>query len=139
MKGGDKIKDINELFGVEQNSLDQADEHTDEESKYYEIAVEDSLVILEGNECHICICGIDFYYKEGIWCEKNDEDNFEPDWDLTWFYLVSGDPESFVYFEQDPPETAIYNLSRMLNDDSKALEELKKRVSDLHNRKNPEN
>lgn len=100
-----------------------------------EIPVEDSLVILEGEIGKTTICGIELYYREGLWCEKDDDGEFMPDWDLTWFYFDKDNPSDFVYFEQDPPETAIYNLSRILSDRPEDVESLKQRISDKNSEK----
>ncbi len=73
--------------------------------------IDGSLVSLDIEEYEVTIGGNDLYYREGVWCER-DEDTGEwmPDWDLTWFYKDPENPADYFYFEQDPPETAIHNL-----------------------------
>lgn len=51
---------------------------------------------------------------EGVYCNYNQETGeFDPDWALTLVYQdvpdEEFDPERYVYYEQDPPGTAIHN------------------------------
>jgi len=70
-----------------------------------------SLVSLDIEEYEASINGDTLYYREGVWCERDEETGeWMPDWDLTWFYKDPENPEEYFYFEQDPPETALHNL-----------------------------
>lgn len=56
----------------------------------------------------------DVIVVEGVYCNYNKEtDEYDPDWALTLVYKdvpdEEFDPDRFVYYEQDPPETAIHN------------------------------
>ena len=90
----------------------------DEREELYDstsFEIDDSIVCLEGEEVEVTVCGEKTYYREGTWCEKNDDGDFEPDWSLTWFYKDKDNPQDYFYYEQDPPETAIYNLRNILS------------------------
>lgn len=79
------------------------------------IPIDDSLVILYDPENTITVInGTKLYYREGVWCEKDETGEFMPDWSLTWFYTDKHNPEDYYYYEQDPPETAIHNLNNIL-------------------------
>ncbi|MCR4745073.1 MAG: hypothetical protein K5894_07565 [Lachnospiraceae bacterium] len=93
-----------------------------------EIPMDESLVVLEGPEKTVNICGIEFFYREGFWCEKDDDGNYMPDWDLTWFYTDDEEPADYVYFEQDSPEVAIYNLTQLLGGRPDDVETIKNKI-----------
>ncbi len=75
---------------------------------------ENSAVILDGTEHSVTIHDQKVYYREGTWCERDDDGELMPDWGLTWFYTNKEHPENYLYYEQDPPETAIHNLTSIL-------------------------
>ena len=81
-----------------------------EEVEFY---IDDSLVCLDEDEYIVNIDGRTIYYREGVWCERYDGEMM-PDWSLTWFYEDPDNPEDYFYYEQDPPETAIHNLKRII-------------------------
>ena len=58
----------------------------------------------------------DVFVREGIWCEKNEDGEFEADWSLTWFYMNEDDPTDYLYYESDGVEVSAYNLLRSLDD-----------------------
>lgn len=75
---------------------------------------EDNQVCLEGPEYSASINGITVYAREGSWMEQDEDGEFYPDFSLTWFYTDRGHPERYFYFEQDPYEAALYNLTRSM-------------------------
>ena len=75
--------------------------------------IDNSLVCLDDIEHETNIYGQHVYYREGVWCEKYDGE-FMPDWSLTWFYTDQNHPENYLYYEQDPPDTAIHNLKNYI-------------------------
>ena len=85
-----------------------------------EFFIDDSLVILEGEEHEVDISDMHLFYREGVWCEKYDGE-WMPDWCLTWFYDDQDNPADYIFFEQDPPETAIHNLRHILNEHTKSV------------------
>ncbi len=77
---------------------------------YEEFEIDGSLVILEGPIGKITVNGTEMLIREGIWCEMDEEGEYQPDWALTWIYTDPVKPQDYVYFEQDPMETALYNF-----------------------------
>ena len=72
-------------------------------------------VVLEGPQAQITINGLGtVYVREGTWMEKGEDGEFYPDFSLTWFYKDEEHPEDYLYYEQDPPEVAVYNLTRAM-------------------------
>ena len=42
--------------------------------------------------------------------DETGEDVFEPDWNVTWLYRDKDNPEEYMYYEQDPIDTAVHNF-----------------------------
>ena len=78
-----------------------------------EFPVDESLVCLDSEEYETVVCGTKVYYREGIWCERY-EDDWMPDWGLTWFYKDRKHPEDYLYYEKDPTETDLYKLRNII-------------------------
>ena len=117
------------MMNATENNADmlEIDDYYDYEP--VEIEMDDALVLLEGPEKSSIICGVEVFYREGCWCERDEEtEEFIPDWSLTWFYIGEGNCTNYVYFEQDPPETALHNFSYALNNNAELLQALKDRV-----------
>ncbi len=49
--------------------------------------VDDSFIELDGPAKECTLCGLHLFYREGVWCEKDDDGSFMPDWGLTWIYM----------------------------------------------------
>lgn len=73
-----------------------------------------SRIALYDPEKEVTIQGVHLYYREGDYYQIDDDGDFYADWSLTLFYKDREHPEDYFYLEQDPPETAMYNLSNML-------------------------
>jgi len=61
-------------------------------------------------------------FAEGVYCNCDDKTgDLNPDWAVTVIYKdVDTDkfnPQDFVYFEQDPPSTAIHNYFRCISEE----------------------
>ena len=83
---------------------------------FSEFKVEDSLVTLFEPIIEVHGFEEDMYAAEGIWSEKYEgEDEYTPDWDLTWFWKKGESPENYYYFEQDGIMVSAYNLSHATN------------------------
>ena len=50
----------------------------------------------------------------GLWMEKDENGDYAPDWDLTWFWKVGNSPEDYFYYEQDSFEVSLYNLINLI-------------------------
>lgn len=93
------------------------DENTYYES--YEIRnnyIEPDMIYTDGDK--IIISDLGLMIIEGVYCNYNeDTDEYEPDFGLTLIYenIDEEDLNNFVYFEQDPPVTAIHNYLFMKN------------------------
>lgn len=86
---------------------------------YIEFEVPDgdgSHIVLYGSEGEITIENIHLYYREGDYYQIDDNGELYADWSLTLFYEDQDHPEEYFYLEQDPPETAIYNLKNILRE-----------------------
>lgn len=71
-----------------------------------------ALIELYGPEMKTVVNGKTVFYKEGTWCEYDeDADEYQADFCLTWFYEDSEHPENYLYFESDTPEVALYNFT----------------------------
>lgn len=81
--------------------------------------IEDNLVILNKPFLKVNTSNGTLYVAEGVWCEKNKDDEFYPDWALTWVWEDKEHPEKYLYFEQDGILISLYNL---FNGDKKAVE-----------------
>ena len=87
------------------------------ESEEYEFEGKNSdgsHIVLYGPEHEITISNTHLYYREGEYYQVYEDGNLYADWSLTLFYEDRNCPEEYFYFEQDPPETAIYNLKHIL-------------------------
>ena len=90
-------------------------EDPDEEMETYcGFEIDDSYVELYNSSWCFSYEGNDIFVREGVWFEKNDEGEFEPDWSLSWFYLDEDNPKEYLYFESDGPEVSIYNFIRTM-------------------------
>ena len=111
----DELKDFS-VLGVHVKMIKNYDWGW-EDDNYAEFEVEESYVVLDGPvwAMEITKDGEEktIYIREGTWCEKNDEGEFEPDWSLSWFYEDEENPANYLYFEQDGVEVATHNFLRM--------------------------
>ena len=82
-----------------------------------QIYIDDSLVELSGSVHKLILAGQSYFIREGTWFEKDDNGEFQPDWSLTWIYKDKDNPEDYVYYEQDPKDTAVYNFLKSLRRD----------------------
>jgi hypothetical protein len=53
----------------------------------------------------------DLTIRTGVWCEKNDEGEWEPDWAFTLLHRTSESPEQYLYLEQDGIEITLRNYA----------------------------
>ncbi len=78
-----------------------------------------------GEDCIIAdgiafrVTDLELIFVEGTYCSFDEETGeCEPDWSLTLIYDNVPDDEfdvqKYVYFEQDPPETAIHNFLNII-------------------------
>lgn len=87
------------------------------DNEEFEFEVEDgdgSHIVLYGPIEEVIIEGIHLYYREGDYYQIDDDGELYADWSLTLFYQDIDHPEEYFYFEQDPPETAIHNLTYII-------------------------
>ena len=100
-------------------AVELEDLYEDDWSEYeeYEFEMPDSdgsHVVLMGPEKEVDIAGTHLYYREGEYLQIDDDGGTLPDWSLTCFYEDKEHPENYLYIEQDPPETAMHNLTHIL-------------------------
>lgn len=74
-----------------------------------------SKVILEGSLWKLNFLDTSVFIREGTFCARyNDpeagEETVDPDWNVTWFYRDKDNPEEYMYYEQDPIDTAVHNF-----------------------------
>lgn len=81
-----------------------------------QIIIRESLVELAGPIYKLILSGESYFIREGTWLEKDDNGDFQPDWSLTWIYKDKDNPEDYVYYEQDPKDTAVYNFLKVIED-----------------------
>lgn len=93
----------------------------DYDEQYIETA-DGGHVVLYGPTEEVVLGGVHLYYREGDWLEEYDGE-LVPDWSLTWFYEDTEHPEKYFYYEQDPAETALYNLTRIMEGRQNAVKE----------------
>ena len=79
-----------------------------------QIQIDGSLVELDGPVYKLFLKDSSYFVREGTWFEKDDNGEFQPDWSLTWIYEDKDYPENYIYYEQDPKDTAVYNFLRSL-------------------------
>ena len=105
----DEIEEaLDELFNSE-----QADDFRDEDVTISnEEHLGEDVIIAYAPAYRVTDKGLIF--MEGVYCTRSElTGEVEPDWSLTLIYAdVSDeefDPQRWIYFEQDPPQTAIHN------------------------------
>ena len=57
----------------------------------------------------------------GMWCEKNDDGEWEPDWAFTLIHRTDESPENYLYLEQGGLFTTLHNFATMYDMNAETL------------------
>ena len=52
----------------------------------------------------------DIFVGTGLCCELDENNNYEPDWSLTWVWQNKDRPEDYLYYESSGILTSLHNL-----------------------------
>jgi len=59
----------------------------------------------------------DLTLRQGLWCEKNADGEWESDWAFTLIHKTGDSPENYLYLEQGGIFTTLHNYARMCSMD----------------------
>ena len=79
------------------------------------IPIENDIILLSSPIW--CVTDKNLCFVEGVYCNRNDTEGFDPDWSATVIYEGTGEPDlsKYAYFEQGTPAVAIHNYLTMKN------------------------
>ena len=95
---------------IEDFDVDGYRVHVIGEPEEEQFELDDALVVLSGPVGEFTVEGKEkLFIREGTWCEKDERDEWQPDWSLTWIYRDINDPSKWEYYEQDAMQIALHN------------------------------
>ena len=84
-----------------------------------EIKIGESLIILD--DLALESKDYDITVRTGVWCEKDETGEFEPDWGLTLIHKTGDSPENYLYIEQGNIFSALNNYANIADIDVEHL------------------